>query len=55
VIVYAWLNDDRTLRQEGARTDPYAVFARMLGRGQPPTDWDELVAACTPLQSADAD
>lgn len=53
IIVYGWLNDDRTLRKEGARTDAYAVFGRMLERGQPPNDWDELVAACTAMSQAD--
>jgi toxin YhaV len=44
-IVYAWLNDEETLRKAGSRTDPYAVFRRMLERGAPPSDWNELVAA----------
>lgn len=44
-IVYAWLNDEATLRKAGSRPDPYAVFRRMLERGSPPNDWDELVAA----------
>lgn len=42
VIVYAWVNDDDTLRARGARTDAYAVFRRMLESGAPPDDWDEL-------------
>lgn len=50
IIVYAWLNDQDTLRQEGARTDPYAVFRKMLGRGRPPTTWSELLEASEPLQ-----
>jgi toxin YhaV len=54
IIAYGWLNDERTLRKEGARTDAYAVFGRMLERGQPPNDWDELVAACTAMSPADA-
>ena len=45
-IVYAWLNDESTLRKAGSRTDPYAVFHRMLERGTPPSDWDALVADC---------
>ncbi|MBW3655495.1 MAG: type II toxin-antitoxin system YhaV family toxin [Gemmatimonadetes bacterium] len=44
VIVYAWVNDDDTLRARGARTDAYAVFQRMLEAGAPPGDWDELLA-----------
>lgn len=49
IIVYVWLNDERTLRKEGARTDPYHVFREMLERGRPPSDWDSLVAASSPL------
>ena len=43
VIVYAWVNDQCTLRSSGSRTDPYTVFARMLTRGSPPDDWASLV------------
>lgn len=45
VIVYAWVNDEQTLRSAGSRSDPYAVFERMLERGNPPDDWEALVAA----------
>ena len=45
VIVYAWLNDERTVRSSGSKTDPYAVFARMLAQGSPPDDWDSLITA----------
>ena len=45
VIVYAWVNDQRTLRSSGTRTDPYSVFARMLARGNPPDDWAALSTA----------
>lgn len=42
VIVYAWVNDEQTLRSSGSKSDPYAVFEKMLGRGNPPDDWDAL-------------
>ena len=42
VIVYAWLNDEATLRKAGAKTDAYAVFQRMLARGEVPSDIDAL-------------
>ncbi|WP_348756064.1 type II toxin-antitoxin system YhaV family toxin [uncultured Aquincola sp.] len=45
VIVYAWVNDEQTLRSTGSKTDPYAVFEKMLGRGTPPDDWASLVRA----------
>jgi toxin YhaV len=48
-IVYAWVNDEDTLRARGARNDPYAVFERMLQGGQPPRDWDQLLGESEPL------
>lgn len=45
VIVYAWVNDEQTLRASGGRSDPYAVFGKMLTRGNPPDDWNALVQA----------
>lgn len=51
VIVYAWVNDENTLRKEDAATDPYAVFRAMLVAGDPPHDWDKLLDACgTPAE-----
>jgi toxin YhaV len=45
VIVYAWVNDEQTLRSSGSKSDPYAVFEKMLGRGNPPDEWSVLVQA----------
>jgi toxin YhaV len=45
IIIFAWVNDDRTLRAAGSRSDPYAVFQKMLQRGHPPDDWDALLLA----------
>ena len=45
VIVYAWVNDQRTLRSSESNTDPYTVFTRMLERGNPPDDWATLMTA----------
>jgi toxin YhaV len=36
VIVFAWVNDQDTLRTYGAKTDAYAVFRSMLAKGHPP-------------------
>jgi toxin YhaV len=41
-IVYAWVNDESTLRKAGSRTDPYAIFNKRLREGDPPDDWDDL-------------
>lgn len=43
LIVYAWLNDEDTLRKVGAKTDVYAAFQRMLARGEVPGDIDALL------------
>lgn len=53
-IVYVWLNDERTLRKAGARTDPYAVFAKMLAGGSPPDDFDDLLRASGALNAPDS-
>jgi toxin YhaV len=42
-IIFAWVNDENTLRSSGARTDPYAIFQKMLKSGHPPDDWDALL------------
>lgn len=44
VIVYAWVNDDATLRAYDSASDAYRVFKRMLERGSPPEDWPRLLA-----------
>jgi toxin YhaV len=44
VIVFAWVNDETTLRTYGAKSDAYAVFRRMLDSGNPPDDWAALMA-----------
>jgi toxin YhaV len=52
IIVYAWLNDESTLRKTGAKTDVYATFRRMLSRGEVPTSLEELNT--TALTSSDS-
>ena len=47
VVIYAWLNDEDTLRKEGSRTDVYEVFKRMLERGEVPSSIDELIQGST--------
>lgn len=43
-IIYAWVNDQQTLRSYGSKTDAYLVFRKMLDEGRVPNDWDELMA-----------
>lgn len=46
IIIYAWLNDTKSLRPAGSRSDPYQRFRQLLLSGNPPDDWAALLAAC---------
>ena len=48
IIIFAWVNDEHTLRSSGSNSDPYAVFQKMLERGHPPDDWASLASASKP-------
>ncbi|UHS55970.1 type II toxin-antitoxin system YhaV family toxin [Agrobacterium vaccinii] len=45
IIIFAWVNDENTLRTYGAKTDAYAVFKGMLEDGNPPDTWETLLEA----------
>ena len=47
VIIFAWVNDETTLRTYGSRNDAYKVFKGMLDDGNPPNDWDALYKAAS--------
>ena len=47
IIIFAWVNDDTTLRAYGSATDAYAVFRKMLKQGHPPDDWEALLEAAS--------
>ena len=49
IIVYAWVNDQNTLRTYGSKSDAYAVFTKMLDKDNPPDDWDALMAVSVDL------
>ena len=53
IIIFAWVNDENTLRSAGSKSDPYAVFQKILQRGDPPDDWDALLAASAQNWSKD--
>lgn len=44
VIVFAWVNDEDSKRAYERSDDAYRVFRKMLDAGQPPDDWDQLLA-----------
>jgi toxin YhaV len=46
-IIYVWFNDETTLRKEGAKTDVYVVFCKMLNNGQVPDSIDDLLKHST--------
>lgn len=46
VIIFAWMNDENSLRTRGSKNDAYRVFKGMLDGGNPPNDWDALMGAC---------
>jgi len=52
IIVYAWVNDERSLRQHGSKSDPYEVFRRMLASGNPPNEWAALLRKSGGLSEA---
>ena len=51
VIVYAWVNDQQTRRAYDSKSDAYLVFAKMLNSGNPPDDFDTLLAQASALAS----
>lgn len=52
IILYAWVNDEKTLRAYDSKTDAYAVFKKMIARNAPPDDWEVLIRQCR--KNADA-
>jgi len=42
-IIYAWLNDDKTLRKEGSKSDVYRAFQSLLNKGKIKSEWAELM------------
>jgi toxin YhaV len=49
-IIYAWLNDEDSIRKDGDKHDVYAVFTAMLKNGKMPNSYAELIAACDTLE-----
>ncbi|HEX8393132.1 MAG TPA: type II toxin-antitoxin system YhaV family toxin [Longimicrobium sp.] len=47
VLIFAWVNDERSPRTYGSSTDAYRVFAQKLDNDNPPDDWDALVKECS--------
>lgn len=43
IIIYGWINDEKTLTARQSKTDAYLIFQKMLEAGNPPSNWDELL------------
>jgi len=52
VIIFSWMNDETTLRKEGAKTDCYEVFKKMLKKGTVPDSIEKLMSD-TPKEVSD--
>lgn len=52
VIIFAWVNDENTLRIYDSKTDAYAVFKSMLDSDNPPDDWTMLLNAASDDKAA---
>ena len=44
IIIFAWVNDEKTKRAYGSKSDAYLVFKKMLANGRPPGSWDQLLS-----------
>jgi toxin YhaV len=55
VIIYAWVNDENSLRKSGAKTDPYALFRNMLTSGNPPSSMSQLLSTSTEISPTRSD
>ena len=51
IIIYAWVNDDKTKRAYGSKSDAYHVFEKMLDSGNPPDTWEALLKEARKEQS----
>jgi len=53
LIIYAWVNDEDSLRKAGSRTDPYAIFRNMLVSGSLPSSLDQLLRVSKEMPQTD--
>ena len=47
IIVFVWVNDQKSKRAYDSKTDAYRVFQKMLESGHPPDDWHDLLKEAT--------
>ena len=49
IIIYGWVNGEKTKRAYGSKTDAYRVFQKRLAAEDPPTDWNDLIQRASPV------
>lgn len=43
IILFVWVNDEKSKRAYESNADAYRVFRKMLESGHPPDDWNDLL------------
>lgn len=43
IIIYCWVNDEKTKRAYDSKSDAYKIFKKMLKNGNPPDNWIDLL------------
>jgi toxin YhaV len=43
ILLFVWVNDEKSKRAYDSNTDAYRVFRKMLDSGDPPDNWDDLL------------
>ena len=43
IIIYVWVNDEKSKRAYKSKTDAYSVFRKMLDNNNPPDSWQVLL------------
>jgi toxin YhaV len=49
-IIYAWINDEKTIRKDGDKNDPYSVFRKMVNNGSIASDQQSLESSAEILK-----
>ena len=51
ILIFAWVNDENSLRTYGSKTDAYSVFKSMLENDNPPDGWADLLATASKAEA----
>jgi len=50
-IIFAWFNDETTLRKNGSKSDVYEVFRSLLVKKKIPDDWADLLQSAKKIKT----